>query len=595
MTEGGGGGTEVPVPEQLSSGTPERWVVPNQATIDSPAGPRVAGINPIFKDVLTKEGYKIGQVLEAEVMANPGDTQTSLAFRFQRDPQGDYQVLTNGAQSWSSSVAAGKMNDKLVGTRSYQKSLGGETVPFYDLGPGKEQIPEGEGRSYGWVGFRALDPGTVQSRENLVLGVIPGFDSLEGIRFREEGDSIVVTVSKNLEGVSSQRPVRFKVFLGHARPERQETPSGKTEIVNQYADLMVAFSKELSKLVNIPLMKDRVIGFSWPVYAKEVTQADVEAEIAAGKGILDTYTIDAGWETDGGSLTVDLGKFPDLPGLVKQMKDLGIKPGIWVSPFMIKGKEASKLPPEWFMKDEYGRRRRIPLPGVAGLFERSFMLDISNPDVRKYLNGRLVDLAKMGFEVFKADFLMVPFTGQLQNKDKTSVEYYREFFEEFRQTVREQLGNEIEIIGCGAPLMESIGLFNGMRMTPDSTVPLETYLPFPRVLKRVLKPLIRTQLISGKTNTDLYHDTTAVGARRGLPFGETYGLIFDGIHMADKGVPLNQGERDSLNESIKRLAALGIGNLFVGDSMARVGEQGREKWRTFLTQFKQIALIAKLR
>lgn len=155
------------------------------------------------------------------------------------------------------------------------------------------------------------------------------------------------------------------------------------------------------------------------------------------------------------------------------MRHEGIKPGIWVTPFKISEEVAKKLPSAWLMKDESGKPRRIPLPGVAGVFERSLMLDISNSDVRKYLIDKMVNLAGLGYEVFKADFLAVPFTGPLQNKDKTSVEYYRQFFEDWRQRVRDQLGKEIEIIGCGAPIMESIGLFNGIRMTQDSALPLE--------------------------------------------------------------------------------------------------------------------------
>ncbi len=566
--------TEKQVVSTEISGISERWSVSNKADID---GTKI-DIKPSIRPVLSKEGQQLGQVLECMLEVNPGDQQASLDFIFKKDPQGNYYVITNGEQSWSSSVwKVGHNADQMVGMRSLEKSLGGKTVPFYDPGPGGERIPATEGRSYGWVGFRELDPSNAQSKENLVLGVIPGFDSLEGIRYRQEGDNVIVSVAKNLEGVSTQRLVTFKVFLGSVN----RFPTGEQADL-KYADLMLAFSKELSRQVDIPLMKDRVIGFSWPVYAKEVTQDDVRKEIAAGKGIFDTYIIDDGWETNSGSLTVNQGKFPDFSGLAKQMTDLGIKPGIWVSPFKVTDQDAKKLPREWFMKDGQGKPRRIPLPGIAGVFERSFMLDISNSDVRKYLNSKLVDIAQAGFAVFKADFLMVPFTGELQNKEKTSVEYYRQFFEEFRQSIRDQLGKEIEIIGCGAPLMESIGLFNGMRMTGDSAVPLETFVPLPNVVRR----LTRTQLIGGAANTELYHDAVAVGDRRILPLNNSYGLIWDGVHIADKETPFSPDKREALNESRMAADRLGVGNLFVGDSLARIGEQGRQAWRDFIRTFK---------
>lgn len=581
MTEGGR--PETPTPEQIVFGTPERFVTPTRAIIDSPDGSRPIGVNPIVRDVLNEEGQKIGRVLEVEMIANPGDLQASLDFRFQKDPQGNLQVLTNGAQSWSSSVAVGKhadlpvvkITEHLVGMRPYEKSLGGKTVPFYDPGPREDNVPDTEGRSYGWVGFRDLDPSNSEAKKNLILGVIPGFDGLEGIRFKKDGDSIVVTVSKNLEGVTSQRPVTFKVFLGSS--DRRQ----------KYADLMLAFSGELSKLVKIPLMKDRVIGFSWAAYGPGINQQVIQQEIEAGKGILDTYVIDDGWETDSGSLEVDTKKFPDFADLPRQMKEAGIEhPGLWIAPFKIKGQSADqlyKLHPDWFMKDEHGKPAHLPITG-----EGSLMLDISVPEVRTYLIARLTNLAKMGYEVFKADFLAVPFTHQLQNNDKTSVEYYREFFEEFRQSVREQLGKEVEIIGCGAPMMESIGLFNGMRMTGDSAMPnLEGWpgiggaVPF---LKRIPGLLG----LYSSINTGMYHDALAVGGRRTLPLNGAYGLIWDGVHLGvDERIPLNPGRRERFNKSLLALNRLGIGNFFVGDSLERIGEQGRQAWKGFISIFKK--------
>lgn len=577
---------ETPTPEKKAVNRIERQTLPNKAIIRSNAGVRSVDIHPNLIPVVTKEGQNIGEVLETTIDINPGDRQASLGFSIQREPQGNYHVLTNGWQSWATFIGLGNASqvigkrpsirslsssaalgntDRLVGMRPYEESLGGQTVPFFEPGPGGEKIPDNEGRSYGWVGFRDIRMGfgkLGKSGENNVLGVIPSFDSLESIRFRQEGDSFIILVNKNLEGVLSRRNVTFRVFLGHA---------------NNYADLMIAYSKELSKIAgNIPLMKDRVIGFSWPAYGPAVTQADVQKEIIAGKGIFDTYVIDDGWETASGSLQVDQSKFPDLPGLIQQMKQAGIKPGVWVAPFKIKG-NIDKLPKEWFMKDENGKPMKTPLPQPLGTLENSFQFDVSNADFRTYSIGKLVELARMGFEVFKADFLATPFTGQLQNRDKTAVEYYRQYFEEFRQSVRDALGKEIEIIGCGAPMMESIGLFNGMRISPDSALQ-----NFGATTNRIFL----SRLAVADMNTGMYHSATTVASRRILPFRDAHGLILDGVHLADEDVPMNPDKRGRLNESILPLNRLGIGNLFVGDSLARVGETGKQAWQDLINVFK---------
>lgn len=586
MTEGG---AEVsPIPEGKSGG-PERWISPNRVVITSGDGRlRSVDVNPALRPILTEQGQKIAQVLEVTLEANPGDKQASLDFTFKKDPEGNYNVLTAGWQSWSSSVAVGQLTDKLVGMRPYQKSLGGKTVPFFEPGPGREIIPSQEGRSYGWVCFRDLKGG-----ENVALGVIPGFDALEGIRFRQEGDSITVSVEKDLEGVLSQRPVVFKIFLGSGHPPKKIP--GQERAPGNYADLVLAFSKELAKQAGeVPLMKDRVIGFSWSAYGPGITQDKVKREITAGAGMIDTYIIDDGWEEVSGSLTVNKNKFPDLPRLAQEMKDKDIKPGIWVVPFMIKEKGAGKLPREWFMRDAQGKQLTVQVPMPM---PRSFGLDVSVPEFREYLAGKFVELARMGFEVFKVDFIAMPFIGKLQNRDKTSVEYYRQVFQEIRQRVRDELGREIELIGCGAPMMESIGLFNGMRMTADSALAYLDQSFVGSMLPSFLSPLgrvvsflnERTPLpswIVSKTNTSMYRDTVAVAARRTLLFQGSHGLILDGVLISDLSVPIEQQRKGRLNQSLLALNSLGIGNLFVGDSLYRVGEEGRKVWRDFIERFK---------
>lgn len=512
------------------------------------------------------KGAKIAQVFETTVEAKPGDREASLTFIIKNDAKNNYHVLTNGWQSWSSSAKVGQ-TDKLVGMKPFDRSLGGRTVPFFEPGPGGERIPYTEGRSYGFVGFRNIKGG-----EDIVLGVIPGFDSLESIRFKQEGEQIIVNVIKNLEGVLYRRDVKFKVFMGSVNPSESQLPNKPN-----YADLVIAFSKELSKLgTGVPLMQDRAIGFSWPAYGPVVNQADMENEIKAAKGIIDTYIIDDGWETVSGSLTVNTGKFPRLPELAKQMKEAGVKPGIWVAPFKIKQAGAASFPKEWFMKDKNGQPKKLPLPQPMELLEGSYEFDISNPEFRKYLVGKLTDLAKMGFEVFKMDFLAVPFTGKLQNSDQTSVEYYRQIIQGIRQAIFDEVGKEVELIGCGAPIMESIGLFNGMRMTPDSAL---------QNLGNIFNHTPLSRLVAA-FNTEMYKDATAVVARRILPFREVHGLILDGIHIADQDVPLTK-KRDRLNSSVLALNRLGISNLFVGDSLIRVGEKGRQAWQDFISIFKE--------
>lgn len=580
-----------PTFEEPSSLVPENglnlvagWIIPSQVTVNSESGTKSITVTPLNRELKDSKGQVEGSVIEVPIPIEPGAKTASIQFTLNLDTQHKYHVATEGWHSWSTSAHATKIpfglsQDQLVGGRLYEQSLDGESFPFWEPGKGREKIASNEGRSYGWVSFRNQTTG-----ENTALGVIPSLKEVEKIRYKKEGNKFVVRVEKDLEGINHQ-PL-FKIFLGQNNPRTNKDQGN-------YSNLLNAFSQELSSLNDRATMNHRVIGFSWPVYGQGVTQEKVGKEIVAGKDIFDTYVIDDGWETFRGSLTFDQKKFPDIKGLIEKMRIAGIKPGIWLAPFMT-DKAVMGLPMDWFMEDPKTGIFRAPidLPRIEGdlksVFQKPYGFDISNPQFRTYLSSKFVELADMGFEVFKVDFLAVPFTGELKGSDKSPVEYYRQTFGEIRQAVRRSLNKEIEFIGCGAPMMESIGLFEGLRFTWDSAFPnIEPLGARFGKLGSTLATSPVADLIMSRLNTGLYHDAIAVAAKRILMYQKAHGLILDGIHLNDKGIPL---DREKQKRSAKTLIALsknlGISNLFIGDSMTRIEERERNEWKEFVRQFK---------
>lgn len=532
------------------------------------------------KVIHNESGKVLGQVVEFNVEnLNPGNP-ISLDFSFDKVPSENYSVITGGWQTWSTSVSAGTIGEKLIGLRPFEKSLGEKTVPFFEPGSGNEQIDSNEGRSYGYIDFRQIKQGN-----NLFLGVIPDLKNEERIKLREEGERIVVTIEKDSVGSNSSSE-KFRIFLGDINV-RGENAS--------YGEIIEAYAKELIPLVgDIKLMHDRSIGFSWASYGIGVDQKKVGLEVEAASGVIDTYVIDDGWETTTGSLQADKNKFPDLPALASLMKKLGIKPGIWVAPFLIKQEAAGNLPANFFMKDAKGKPYRISeqmLQSDSGSIlptQKPFGLDISVPEFREYLVGKFVELANMGFEVFKVDYLAVPFTGPLQNHDQTKIQYYRKIFTEIREAVRQTSGKEIEFIGCGAPMMESIGLFEGIRMTGDSV--LTDYEQMPRYGRLIagLNKIGLTRYFS-KLNTDRYKDAAAVASRRSLIYKYAHGLILDGVHLNDKKIYLDSSKKALLSEMFLALRRLGVSNLFVGDGLARLNSEQKQSWKEYVARFKAAA------
>lgn len=568
--------------EQTSFSIENIFGLPNRVTINSGEGREEKPI--FFASRLAEKrdnDLVLGSIVTTEFRTDCGTGTVELEFTVNINPE-EYQVITNGWHSWSTPRSSKFEGDKLVGMRPFDESLGGRTTLFKEPGQGKETISPKGGRSYGWVCFRNIESG-----DNIFLGVIPGLNAVEVIRYRKEGEKLVVSVIKDFEETSSEHEANFKIFLGSANAKSGDRA--------KYADLVLAFSRELSKLNTLPLMRESVIAFSWAAFGRGIRQETVGKEIKAAEGLVDIYIIDDGWEDGLGSMKVDRKKFPSMGKLVREIREAGIKPGIWVAPFIINETDADNFPKDWFIKDARGNRLHLPI-SFSQSSEKSwkpsqwpFVFDVSNPEFRKYLVSQFVELAQMGFEVFKVDFLSVPFIGKLQNKDKTSVEYYQQVFWEIRSGIREKLGKEIELIGCGAPVMESIGLFNGFRMSPDSAMQnMEEIYRYGKLIAVLLrKSLLLPKMFSG-INTKMYSDALATAARRILPLKGCHGIVFDGIHLEDKKIPLDQRVKNATARSAVALASLGITNIFVGDSLSRIGEDGREIWKDFIRKFRSV-------
>lgn len=568
-----------------------KWSMPEAYTTQQDSGSSLTSRREQFlgqkiAEIKPEHGTHQAQIVELHFTTQPGDGRVYVEFTLDINPH-DYDVITAGSHMWSQSTSVKTSHflsklfplptNRVVGRRPYQESLNDTQYRYYEPGfDVDEKSSAKEGRSYGFVTFRHKQTGN-----NFMLGTIPRLDTFESISYGVKDGKLVVSVQKDFEGITTPKESAFKIFLGSVHSEK-----GKSN----YANLLEAYAQELAKIKgDVPILENSVIGFSWPAYGHNINQEIIEQEVEAGKGIVDTYIIDAGWTAGGANppnvYEVDTKKFPDLPALAQKIREAGIKPGIWVAPFALY--QLNNIP-EFLkpLRNTKGKPATSPFPiredyKLSALVSPVFgknpgALDISIPEVRNYISQQFVDLAKMGFEVFKLDFLSHAFAAKMERHDKTSIEYYRQAIQEIREAVREQLGKEIALIGCGGPWMESIGLFNGVRMTPDSSVPL----PKENMTGRMKKAMIDLKL-----NTHLYRDATAVAARRIIPFARSFGMIFDGVHI-DINTPLGGERKIRYNKSILALRKLGFSNMFVGDSLANLPSDVKREWLDFVQSFK---------
>jgi len=196
---------------------------------------------------------------------------------------------------------------------------------------------------------------------------------------------------------------------------------------------------------------------SWYRYFEEVTAADVEENL---RGLdenelpVDVVQVDDGWSPGLGEGLVEADRFGSLAGLVDTIRGGGRRAGLWLAPFLV-GAETTlaREHPDWLVGPA-GRNWGQELAG----------LDLTHPGVRELLAEQLRRLVGLGVDYLKLDFLYGGAVPGSRHDDVDAVAAYRSGL----SLVRETVGPDVFLVGCGAPLLPSVGLVDAMRVSPDT-------------------------------------------------------------------------------------------------------------------------------
>jgi hypothetical protein len=187
---------------------------------------------------------------------------------------------------------------------------------------------------------------------------------------------------------------------------------------------------------------------------------------------LEYIQIDEGYQTWHGEWQGNE-RFPHgLKWLATKIKSYGLKPGIWISPFVVSDTTAIfKQHPDWFLKNADGSLKRVgPWPDEnTDWFKyespKRYGLDITHPGAEKWFTD-LIDtiVNNWGFEMIKIDFVAwsVLSAHHFYNPSYTPAQVYRKAFEIIRNTA----GDQCHLLDCG-PGNVTAGLINSMRIEYD--------------------------------------------------------------------------------------------------------------------------------
>jgi alpha-galactosidase len=203
---------------------------------------------------------------------------------------------------------------------------------------------------------------------------------------------------------------------------------------------------------------------SWYQYYAAVTEADITANLAAMDELrlpLRVVQIDDGYQAAPGDWLVPSGRFASLPGLVRRIRGTGRRAGIWIAPTLV-GRRSELLArhPEWIVRDA-GTGEPVSAGNVVR--QECTALDVTHPGAARYLADVLAAMRDWGIDYFKVDFAYAGACEGVRHDDVTGVEAYRRGL----QLIRDAIGPESVLLGCGAPILPSVGLVDAMRVGPD--------------------------------------------------------------------------------------------------------------------------------
>ena len=203
---------------------------------------------------------------------------------------------------------------------------------------------------------------------------------------------------------------------------------------------------------------------SWYNYFQKIDEKIILRDLDGldrAKDEVSIFQIDDGYESFVGDwLTPDNKKFPNgMKPIADKIHQKGYLAGIWIAPFSAQRvSKIAKEHPDWLIKDNASGK---PIIGCAG-WGGAYTLDIYNKEVREYIrNFFSVILNDWGFDMVKLDFLYSEAMQPRNGKSRGMIMC------EAMEFLRECVGEDKLILGCGVPLGPSFGIVDACRISCD--------------------------------------------------------------------------------------------------------------------------------
>jgi alpha-galactosidase len=200
---------------------------------------------------------------------------------------------------------------------------------------------------------------------------------------------------------------------------------------------------------------------SWYSFYEGVTEVALRKVLAdLGDLAFRIIQVDDGWQRANGDWDANADFPSGMAAMADQIRATHRLPGLWLAPFVVdEHSELFDQHPEMLLRDGDG----APVAAAYNWRQTTYALDVTRNDVLEWLAELTEKAVGWGYRYLKLDFLLA---GALPGSRATDIGReagYRRAIE----SIRNAAGDDVYLLGCGAPVIPSIGVFDGIRVGPD--------------------------------------------------------------------------------------------------------------------------------
>jgi alpha-galactosidase len=364
------------------------------------------------------------------------------------------RVYEHGWQSWSPTTAYG------LGDRPHRPTSETRRILCYR----PERVPPDGG--FQGEGLLAVDPG--DGGPVWVLATPDGSRHVPSIRAAARDGRVVVEADGPVEQVQLEvlaevegRPGVDAAGGGGARAADGGGDRGAGEgRLGRMGPALAAWAERYAERVGVGAPRPApTVWCSWYHYFTRVTEADMLENLDAMDELdlpIEVVQLDDGYQAEIGDWLDLSGRFRSLGDLVDRIRQRGRRAGIWVAPFLVGARSRLAAEhPDWLVRGALAGRN----------WDQDLLaLDVTHPEAAAWLAEAFAWMAGLGIDYFKIDFVYAGALEGGRHQQAAPLAAYRRGVE----LVRGAIGPDAYLLGCGAPILPSVGLVDAMRISPDT-------------------------------------------------------------------------------------------------------------------------------